>query len=193
MNYSSQIENVRDFFDKSFANMNTKNQWTWKARQWRGVWGTTTVYLNADDEKEIVDGVSFLKDYGIEKIVIVGGTGSKDQINFIKENKIPVILKQPYRLPSSEDADPRNTFRLAKELLDNNILVSIDPTGTASDRVLTRNLPFYAGSFSSYGINKEKALSLITINPAKILGIEDQFGSIEIGKSATYLYPREMH
>ena len=106
-------------------------------------------------------------------------------INSIKENKIPVILKQPYRLPSSEDADPRNTFRLAKELLDNNILVSIDPTGTASDRVLTRNLPFYAGSFSSYGINKEKALSLITINPAKILGIDDEFGSIEIGKSAT--------
>ncbi|MFL2631952.1 MAG: amidohydrolase family protein [Candidatus Marisimplicoccus sp.] len=186
MNYSSQIENVRDFFDKSFANMNTKKSMNLKSKAMKGVFeGTTTVYLNADDEKEIVDGVSFLKDYGIEKIVIVGGTGSKDQINFIKENKIPVILKQPYRLPSSEDADPRNTFRLAKELLDNNILVSIDPTGTASDRVLTRNLPFYAGSFSSYGINKEKALSLITINPAKILGIDDEFGSIEIGKSAT--------
>ena len=27
--------------------------------------------------------------------------------------------------------------------------------------------------------------SLITINPAKILGIDDEFGSIEIGKSAT--------
>jgi len=71
MNYSSQIENVRDFFDKSFANMNTKKSMNLKSKAMKGVFeGTTTVYLNADDEKEIVDGVSFLKDYGIEKIVI---------------------------------------------------------------------------------------------------------------------------
>lgn len=185
-NYSSQIENVKDFFDKSFANMNTKKSMNLKSKAMKGVFdGTITVYLNADDEKEIVDGVSFLKDYGIEKIVIVGGTGSKDQVSFIKENKIPVILKQPYRLPTSVDADPRDTFRLAKELLDNNILVSIDPTGTASDRVLIRNLPFYAGSFSSYGIDKEIALSMITENPAKILGIDKNYGTLEIGKSAT--------
>ena len=73
----------------------------------------------------------------------------------------------------------------AKRLIDNGILVSIDPTGTASDRVLTRNLPFYAGSFSSFGIDKELALSLITLNPAKILGIDNEFGTLEVGKSAT--------
>ena len=70
-------------------------------------------------------------------------------------------------------------------MLDKGILVSIDPSGAPQSRVSIRNLPFYAGSFSSYGIDKETALSLITLNPAKILEIDNEFGSIEIGKSAT--------
>ncbi len=31
----------------------------------------------------------------------------------------------------------------------------------------------------------KQALSLITLNPAKILGIDDRYGSLEKGKSAT--------
>tara|TARA_Y200000002_G_scaffold234056_1_gene193308 strand:- start:1079 stop:1381 length:303 start_codon:yes stop_codon:yes gene_type:complete len=49
----------------------------------------------------------------------------------------------------------------------------------------TRNLPFFAGSFAAYGVNKEKAVETITLNAAKVLGIEDSYGSIELGKSAT--------
>ena len=49
----------------------------------------------------------------------------------------------------------------------------------------TRNLPFYAGSFAAYGIDKEIALKMITINSAKILGIDDKLGSLKVGKDAT--------
>jgi len=33
-------------------------------------------------------------------------------------------------------------------------------------------------------MKQEKALEAITINPAKVLGIEDRVGSIEVGKDA---------
>ena len=36
----------------------------------------------------------------------------------------------------------------------------------------TRNLPFLAGTCAAYGLDKENALSLITLNTAKILGID---------------------
>ena len=52
-------------------------------------------------------------------------------------------------------------------------------------RMNTRNLPFFAGSFAAYGVDKEKAVETITLNAAKVLGIEDSYGSIELGKSAT--------
>ena len=185
-NYSKQIKDLKDFFDKSKANMFIKKSMNLKSKAMRPIFdGVTTVFLYADDEKEIVDGVTFLRGYGINKIVIVGATESKNQLNFIKENNIPVVVKQPYRFPQSTDSDPMETFEIAKKMLDHGILVSIDPTGTASARVSIRNLPFYAGSFSSFGIDKEIALSLITLNPAKILGIDKDFGTLEVGKSAT--------
>jgi imidazolonepropionase-like amidohydrolase len=53
------------------------------------------------------------------------------------------------------------------------------------ERMNSRNLPFYAGTTAAYGLSKEQALQLITLNTAKILGIDSNYGSLEIGKSAT--------
>ena len=185
-NYNKQVNDLKDFFDKSKANMNLNKSMNLKSRAMKGIFeGESTVYLHADDEKEIVDGVLFFKKFNIKKIVIVGASEAKNQLDFIKENNIPVVVKQPYRFPQSMDSDPRETFMLAKKMIDKGILVSIDPSGAPQSRVSIRNLPFYAGSFSSYGIDKELALSMITLNPAKILGIENEFGTLEVGKSAT--------
>ncbi|MGL4911444.1 MAG: amidohydrolase [Romboutsia sp.] len=45
-------------------------------------------------------------------------------------------------------------------------------------------LPMCAGIAVKHGMEKEKAFEAITINPAKTLGIQDQVGSIEVGKDA---------
>jgi imidazolonepropionase-like amidohydrolase len=47
-----------------------------------------------------------------------------------------------------------------------------------------RNLPFNAGTAVAYGLTKEEALSAVTLNAAKILGVDGQTGSIEKGKDA---------
>jgi imidazolonepropionase-like amidohydrolase len=53
------------------------------------------------------------------------------------------------------------------------------------ERMNSRNLPFYAGTTVAHGLTKEQALQLITLNAAKIMGIDDIYGSLEVGKSAT--------
>jgi imidazolonepropionase-like amidohydrolase len=45
-------------------------------------------------------------------------------------------------------------------------------------------LPFNAGTAATYGLTKEEALTAITLNTAKVLGIADRTGSIETGKDA---------
>ena len=45
-------------------------------------------------------------------------------------------------------------------------------------------LPMCAAIAIKHGMEKEKAIESITINPAKVLGIEDRVGSIEVGKDA---------
>jgi imidazolonepropionase-like amidohydrolase len=53
------------------------------------------------------------------------------------------------------------------------------------ERMNTRNLPFYAGTLAAHGLDKEVALKLLTSNTAKILGIDDFVGTLEVGKDAT--------
>jgi imidazolonepropionase-like amidohydrolase len=47
-----------------------------------------------------------------------------------------------------------------------------------------RNLAFNAGTAVTYGLTKEQALAAISLNAAKILGVADKTGSLEVGKDA---------
>jgi imidazolonepropionase-like amidohydrolase len=49
----------------------------------------------------------------------------------------------------------------------------------------TRNLPFLAGTAMAYGLTEEEAVASVSLNAAKIMGIDDKVGSIEVGKNAT--------
>ena len=50
-----------------------------------------------------------------------------------------------------------------------------------------RNLPFVAGQAVGFGLDYEKAITAITLTPAKIAGIDKMYGSLEMGKSATLI------
>jgi imidazolonepropionase-like amidohydrolase len=47
-----------------------------------------------------------------------------------------------------------------------------------------RDFRLQASIAHHYGLPEEAALQMVTINGAKILGIEDRVGSIEVGKDA---------
>jgi len=55
---------------------------------------------------------------------------------------------------------------------------------TYSNQAYGYNLPFVAGQTVAYGLTKEEALQTVTLNNAKILGIENVTGSLEVGKDA---------
>jgi imidazolonepropionase-like amidohydrolase len=66
-------------------------------------------------------------------------------------------------------------------LIRNGVLTSIN----SDSGELIRHLYHEAGKAQRYGeLNDEEALALITLNPAKQLGIGDKVGSIEVGKQA---------
>jgi imidazolonepropionase-like amidohydrolase len=53
-----------------------------------------------------------------------------------------------------------------------------------SDVENVRNLSFEAGYAAAYGLGQEEALKAVTLNPAKIFGIDEDYGSLESGKVA---------
>jgi len=144
--------------------------------------GTKKLFINAHSAKEITSAVLFAKSYNI-KPVILGGTEAYMVADFLKENDIAVVANNPHSLPNNEDDDIDMPYKNAKLLHDKGVLYCLSIGGSWQQR----NLPFVAGTTAAYGITKEEALKSITLNTAKILGIDKTTGSIEVGKDANLL------
>jgi imidazolonepropionase-like amidohydrolase len=141
--------------------------------------GSKKLFVNADGAKEIIQAVTFAKRLGISE-VIVGGAESYLVTNLLKDNNVPVILRETQTLPDKDDDDVYLPYKLPKILQDAGVLYGL--TGTGFWR--QRNLPFEAGQACGYGLTKEQAVSMITMNNAKILGIDKTSGTLEVGKDA---------
>lgn len=146
--------------------------------------GSLTLFVHANEEKQIIDAVQFAKENGIKKMVIVGGYEAYKTAELLQKNNIGVLLKRVHDMPENDDHDIDLPYKAAKLLTDKGVLVGLENSG-AHERMNTRNLPFLAGTCAAYGMDKEKALQLITSNTAKILGIDAQCGTLEQGKDAT--------
>jgi len=146
--------------------------------------GTQTLFIHANEEKQIIDAVQLAKENGIKKMVIVGGYEAYKTSSLLQKNNIGVLLKRVHDMPENEDQDIDLPYKNAKLLTDKGILVGLENSGS-HERMNTRNLPFLAGTCAAYGLDKEQALQLITFNTAKILGIDKQCGTLEEGKDAT--------
>lgn len=46
---------------------------------------------------------------------------------------------------------------------------------------------FQAGHALGFGLNYEQAIAGLSLNPAKILGLDHRLGSLEAGKDATFI------
>jgi imidazolonepropionase-like amidohydrolase len=146
--------------------------------------GNQTLFIHANEEKQIIDAVQLAKENGIKKMVIVGGYEAYKTAALLQKNNVGVLLKRVHDMPENDDQDIDLPYKNAKLLTDKGVLVGLENSG-AHERMNTRNLPFLAGTCAAYGLDKEQALQLITFNTAKILGIDKQCGTLEEGKDAT--------
>lgn len=185
--YGETISSIRHFFSEARAYYEEKEITKPDARfeAMKGLFdGSKTLYVHANFAKEIADAVLFCREMKIEKIVVVGGYDSWMLTDLLRENKVGVILRRVHELPMRAEDDIDLPFRIAALLQKAGVLYCLGNAGD-QEAAQTRNLPFLAGTIAGYGIEKEVALMAITLNAARILGIEKQVGSLEPGKDAT--------
>lgn len=183
--YSESVTTIQDYIANARAYEQKGNEQPNEAfKAMKGLFnGEKKLYLYAQGEKEIIDAVTTAKEAGVEHAVIVGGYEAYKIIPFLKEHNIPVLVQETHNIPARDDDDYDLPYKLPKLLADGGLLVGIQNSDASNFQ--TRNLPFYAGQVMGQGMNAEDALQLITLNNAKILGIDDAYGSLEEGKSAT--------
>lgn len=142
--------------------------------------GEKRLFIRAGYAKDILEAVNWCKAMEI-KPVIAGGEEAHVVAAFLKENKVPVMLGSPHSLPEKDDADVALPYKRATLLKEAGVQFCISTDGYWQQR----NLPFMAGTAAAYGLTKEEALSAISLQAARILGIDATTGSLEAGKDAT--------
>jgi imidazolonepropionase-like amidohydrolase len=181
-NIDKSLQNIRSFFSeaRTYAKQNPEEK-NLRFEAMKDLFnGNKRLFVHCDFIKEIVAAVNFCKEFGV-KMVLVGGMDSWRVTDLLKENDIPVVIVRTHLLPPREDEDVDLPYKLPALLIKAGITVCITDGGSWPQR----NIPFQAGTAAAHGLTKEEALTCITLNPAKILGIDSTTGTVETGKDAT--------
>lgn len=178
-----RIDEVKSFFQdaKAYNAEGTHARTNLKLDAVKGLFNKTQkLYIHANTVKQMLVALDFAKEFGFD-VVIVGGMDSWQIADLLKQSNVSVILNQPHSLPTLEDDDVDQPYKTAAMLAKAGVTFTIcDDDGQTRGR----NLAFNAGTAATYGLGKEEALQAITLNAAKVLGIADKTGSIEVGKDA---------
>lgn len=129
-----------------------------------------------------VRGVLALADSFNLRVILRGASGAWRLADTLAARRIPVIVGPTTQTPSADepyDAVYANPGVLARA----GVLIAFQTADAAN----VRNLPYHAALASAYGLDPDEALRAVTINPARIWGIADRYGSIEVGKVANLI------
>lgn len=184
--YEKQVNELKKLFSeaKAYNELEAKEEKNIRFESMADLFsGKQNLYIHANNVKEIVEAVNFSKLYNIKHTVIVGGQDSWMITDLLKENKVSVIVNRVHDLPGKPEDDVDLPFKLPYLLHKAGVLFCLNNEGDM-EAMGTRNLPFMAGTAAAYGLTKEQALAAVTLNTAKILGIDKTTGSIEAGKDA---------
>ena len=178
-----QIEEIKQFF-RSAKTYGAETKHAATNLKFEAVQGLFSkkqkLFIHCDVVREILAAIDFKNEFGFD-IVLVGAAESVQVADILKRNNMPVILSQMHALPTLADDGVDLPYQTPALLQKAGVLFAInDEDGQHRGK----NLPFNAGTAAAYGLTKEEALSSITLNAAKILGIADRTGSIETGKDA---------
>ncbi|MFT5705585.1 MAG: imidazolonepropionase-like amidohydrolase [Shewanella sp.] len=140
--------------------------------------GQGQLFVHANGQKQIEEAVSLAKQYQF-KLVIVGGYDAWRLGELLNEIDAKVIYTKTLSLPMRNDEPIEMNFKIPALLKQAQIPFAL---GFSSDWN-SRNLPLAAGQTVAYGLSKEDALKSITLDAAKIIGV-DKMGAIALGYAA---------
>lgn len=124
-------------------------------------------------------------------LIIHGAAEAHKLADTLKKNNVSVIAEAHVRpngfFPREEsltDEWIRIDLKGIPALIKEGITVGITP----EDDAYLPDLFWVTQYFRRYGVSEEELIKTITINPARMFGVDDRIGSLEIGKDADILF-----
>lgn len=186
-NYSVEKREIEEFFaaSKVYADVKEPSKTDLRYEAMKDCFnGQKRVYFHAEHIQQLLDIIDFSKKYGIKFPVIIGGYDSYLITQKLKDAAIPVMLPRVHALPANTEDAIDLPFKLPFLLQNGGVKFCLQNEGDM-EAMNARNIPFLAGTARTYGLTEEQAIQSISFNSCEIMGVSDQFGSVEEGKNAT--------
>ncbi len=145
------------------------------------VTGEVPVIFEASSDDDIKAAVEFAEDLDL-RYLIRGGRDAWKITDFLVEHEVKLLFSGIHGTPGRDE--PYDIHYATPALLhEAGVDFAIYSGGTANVFSLT----YEAGMAVAFGLPMEKALRALTLDAARILGVDDRLGSIEEGKVANLL------
>jgi len=145
------------------------------------VTGEVPVIFEARDEEDIKSAVAFAEEMEVPYLVR-GARDAWKMTDFLADHDVKVIFVGIHATPGQDE--PYDVHYATPALLnDAGVDFAIASGGTANVFSLT----YEAGMAVAFGLPLDRALEALTIDAARLLGVDDRLGSIEEGKMANLL------
>lgn len=146
----------------------------------RVIKGEVRLLVTAHKDQDIMTALRIAKEFNL-KIVLDGASDAHLVINEIKASGFPVIIHPTMARAFGDQVNL--SLETAAKLKAAGVPVALQ-SGYESYVPKTRVVLFEAAIAAANGLSRSDALSIITIDAAKILGIDKRVGSLEVGKDA---------
>jgi len=140
--------------------------------------GKVPLLVTAERHVEIASALRFGREFGI-RLVLDGAAESYLVLDEIRAAGVPVIVHPAMARPEGQSENL--SFETAARLREAGIPIAMQ-SGYESYVPKTRVVLLEAAVAAAHGLGPEAALNAITLDAARILGIEDRVGSLEVGK-----------
>jgi imidazolonepropionase-like amidohydrolase len=137
------------------------------------------MFVAATTEQSIRDAVNWADKQNV-RIVIRAGADVQRVAAFLKQHDVPVILSTVLALPPREDDFHAYPYQAAGVLAKAGVTFAFSSGGFE----FSRDVPFQAGRSVAWGLSHDDAIKALTLNAARIFGVDGQVGSIDAGKVA---------
>jgi len=137
------------------------------------------LYVSAATEQGIRDAVAWAAKQNV-RIVLQTGPDAQRVAALLKQHDVPVILSSILSLPPREDEFHAYPYQAPGVLAKAGVPFAFSSGGFQ----FSRDVPFQAGRAVGWGLSRDDAIKALTLDAARILGVDSQVGSVEAGKIA---------
>ncbi|MGH7712572.1 MAG: amidohydrolase family protein [Gemmatimonadaceae bacterium] len=182
-----QVRQLYQFFEDAKAYADVRSRATGSAKPNANqkfeamipfVRGELPVIVEAASPDQIRGAIQFADSLKL-KIIIRGARDAWQVADTLAARKIPVIVGPLTQAPANDE--PYDLVYANPGVL---AAAGVQLAFQSSDASNSRTLPYHAALATAYGLNPDEALKALTINPARMFGIADRYGSLEVGKVA---------